>query len=186
MDEQGIAFLVATAFQVGDSLLNFCDSNTSADREFANFADDVKAFASAWSIIQPELRDPSIALSPSLLRILRLISNDGTVILTRLRESITTLNSRYRKIGTAATKDFILRIRSHHKTQRHQLLVAFLGQQLVVLHRSQIIFATSTLNVILVVIQWVQSTYTLSLLCLIPLQSRQSKTYTTAREPPYL
>lgn len=186
MDEQGIAFLVATAFEVGRSLLNFCDSNTSADREFANFADDVNAFASAWSIIQPSLRDPSVALSPSLLRILGLISNDGTVILTHLRESITTLNSRYRKISTTATKNVILRIGSHHKTQRHQLFIGFFGQQLVVLHRSQIIFATSTLNIILVVIQWVQSTYTLSLLCLIPPQSRQSKTYTTAREPPYL
>ena len=186
MDEQGIAFLVATAFEVGRSLLNFCDSNTSADRDFANFTDDVNAFASAWSIIQPSLRDPSVALSPSLLRTLGSISNDGTAILARLRDSITTLNSRNRKIGIAGTKNVILRIGSHYKTLRHQLLRAFLGQALVVLHRSQIIFATSTLNIILVVIQWVQSTYTLSLLCLIPLQSRQSKTYTTAREPPYL
>jgi hypothetical protein len=185
MDEQGIAFLVATAFEVGRSLLDFCDSDTPVDREFANFTDDVNAFASAWSIIQPSLRDPSVALSPSLLRILGSISNDSTAILTRLRKSIIILNSRYRKIGIAATKNVILRIRSYHKTQRHQLLIEFLGQQLVVLHRSQIIFATSTLNVILVVIQWVQSTYTLSLLCLIPPQSRQSKTYTTAREPPY-
>lgn len=185
MDERGIAFLVATAFEVGRSLLNFCDSNTSADSEFANFADDVNAFASAWSIIEPSLRDPSVALSPSLLRILGSISNDGTAILARLRESITTLNSRYRKINIAATKYVMLRIRRHYKTHCHQLLIEFLGQQLVVLHRSQIIFATSTLNVILVVIQWVQSTYTLSLLCLIPPQSRQSKTYTTAREPPY-
>jgi hypothetical protein len=185
MDERGIAFLVATAFEVGRSLLDFCDSNTSADREFTNFADDVNAFASAWSIIQPSLQDPSVALSPSLLRILGPISNDGTAILTRLRESITTLNSRYRKVGIAATKNVILRIRSHSKIKCHQLLIEFLGQQLVVLHRSQIIFATSTLNIILVVIQWVQSTYTLSVPCLIPLQSRQSKTYTTAREPPY-
>jgi hypothetical protein len=183
MDEQGITFLVATAFEVGRSLLNFCD--TSADREFANFADDVNAFASAWSIIQPSLRDPSVALSPSLERILGLIANDGTVILTHLRESITTLNASYRKINRAATRNAILRIGSHHKTQRHQLLTGFFGQQVVVLHRSQIIFATSTLNVILVVIQWVQSTYTLSPLCLIPPQSCQSKTYTTAREPPY-
>jgi hypothetical protein len=168
MDEQSITFLVATAFEVGRLLLNFCDSNTSADREFANFADDVNAFASAWSIIQPSLRDPSVAFSPSLRRILGPISNDGTAILTRLRESITTLNSRYRKIGIAATKNIILRIRSHSKIQCHQLLIEFLGQQLVVLHRSQIIYATSTLNVILVVIQWVQSTYTLSLLYLIP------------------
>jgi hypothetical protein len=143
------------------------------------------AFARAWSIIQPSLRDPSVALSPSLLRILGSISNDGTTILTRLRESITTLTSRYRKIGIAATKNVILRIGNHYKTQCRQILIEFLGQQLVVLHRSQIIFATSTLNVILVVIQWVQSASTLSVLCLIPLQSRQSKTYTTTREPPY-
>jgi len=129
MDERGIAFLVATAFDVGRSLLNFCDSNTSADREVANLADDVNAFASAWSIIQPSLRDPSVVLSPSLLRILGLISNDGMVILTRLRESITTLNSRCRKIGIAATKYVIVRIGSHQKTQRHQLLIEFLGQQ---------------------------------------------------------
>lgn len=58
----------------------------------------------------------------------------------------------------------LLRTRSHHKTQCRQLLITFLGQQLVVLHRSQIIFATLTLNVILAVIQWVQSTCTLSLL----------------------
>ena len=155
MDEQGIAFLVATAFDAGRSLLNFCDSNTSTDREFANFSDDVNAFASAWSIIQPSLRDPNVALSPSLLRILGLISNDGTAILARLRESITALNSRYRKIGIAATRNVMLRIGSHYKTRCHQLLMEFLGQQLVVLHRSQIIFATSTLNVILVVVQWV-------------------------------
>ena len=95
MDDQGIAFLVATAFEVGRSLLNFCDSNTSADRDLANFPDDVNAFASAWSIIQPSLRDPSIALSPSLLHILGPISNDSTAILVRLQELITTLKSRY-------------------------------------------------------------------------------------------
>jgi hypothetical protein len=169
MDERGITFLVATAFEVRQSLLNFYDSNTSADGKFSNFANDVNAFASAWSIIQPLLQDPSVALSPSLLRILTLISNDATVILARLRELITTLNARYRKIGSAATKYAILRIGSHQKTQLHQLFTGFFGQQVVMLHRSQIIFATSTLNVILVVIQWVQSTYTLSLLCVIPL-----------------
>jgi hypothetical protein len=168
MDEQDITLLVATAFDVRRSLLGFCDNDTSVDREFANFADDVNAFASAWSIIQPSLRDPSLAPSPSLLRILGLISNDNTVILTRLRELITILNSRCHKIGAVTTKMAILRIRGYHKTQRHQLLIEFLRQQLIILHRSQIIFATSTLNVILVVIQWVQSTYTLSLLYLIP------------------
>jgi hypothetical protein len=91
--------LVATAFEVGRSLLNFCDGNTSADRDLTNFPDDVNAFASAWSIIQPSLRDPSVALSPSLLHILGSISNDSTAILVRLQELITTLKSRYRRIS---------------------------------------------------------------------------------------
>jgi len=32
IDEQGITLLVVTAFEVGRSLLNFCDGNTSVDR----------------------------------------------------------------------------------------------------------------------------------------------------------
>jgi hypothetical protein len=50
MDEQGITLLVGTAFEVGRSLLNFCDGNTSVDRDLANFADHVNAYASAWSL----------------------------------------------------------------------------------------------------------------------------------------
>src|SRR5947209_3753887 len=153
MDEQGITPLVGIAFEVGGSLRNFGDTNTATDHEFRRFADDVNALARACYMIQELLRDPSVALTPALLRILGRISHDGRDILTRLQESIATLDARYRNIGIAARRNLFLRVGSNHRTQQHQLLITFLGRTPVVLHRSQIIFATLTLNVILVVIQ---------------------------------
>jgi hypothetical protein len=164
MDEQVIASMVERAFDFGCFLLSFCDHNTPTDQEFAKFADDVNEFATAASFIQQPLRNPSVILSPLLLRILGHISNDCTTILKRLRKLLARLDSRYRTTATAATKNPFLRVGSHHKTQCHQSLKDFLGQKLVILHRSQIILAKSTFNVILAVIKWVHSTYSLRLL----------------------
>jgi hypothetical protein len=147
--------MVERAFDFGCFLLSFCDHNTPTDQEFAKFADDVNEFATAGSFIQQPLRNPSVILSPLLLRILGHISNDCTTILKRLRKLLARLDSRYRTTATAATKNPFLRVGSHHKTQCHQSLKDFLGQKLVILHRSQIILAKSTFNVILAVIKWV-------------------------------
>ena len=164
MDEQGIASMVRTASDFGHSLLSFCDHDTPSDRELAKFADDVNEFATAGSLIQQPLQNPSVILSPSLLRILRHISSDCTTILTHLQELFTQLNSTYRKIRNAATKNALLRMGSHHKSQCHQLLKDFLCEKLVILHRSQIILAKSTFHVISAVIKWVHSTRSLRLL----------------------
>ena len=153
MDEQGIDSMVRRASEFGGSLLSFCNHYTPSDQEFAKFADDVNEFATAGSFIQQPLRNPSVILSPSLLRILGHISDDCTTILTRLQELFTQLDSSYRKIRDAATKNALLRIGSHHKTQCRQLLKDFLGQRLVILHRSQIILTKSTFNVISAVIK---------------------------------
>ena len=144
--------LVGTAAKVGQRLYDFCDGVGLASREFEIFSQEVNTFASVWMVVQPCLRNQDVALSEPLLRTLRRILADTTAILEDLQDTVARFRSENERKDKVARHAFF-RIASSPEDQRRKRLKKFVNRHKIILQRSQIFYATATLNVVLAVIE---------------------------------
>lgn len=169
-----IGGLVGTAVAVGKGLFDFCDGVGLASREYEVFSQEVNTFASVWMVIQPCLRSPNVALSEPLLRTLNRIVHDMRVILDDLQDTVDDFkieNNRKDRV----TRHAFLRIAISPEAQRRSRLKKFVNRGKIVLQRSQIFYATTTLNVVLAVIEYVNEPPARApLFLLITWQARQN------------
>ena len=147
-----IGGLVGTAYTVSQRLLDFCDGVDHASREFEVFSHEVNTFASVWMVVQPCLRNPNIGLSQHLLRTITRILADTSLILDDLSETIDRFRLETdRKIRQARHQ--WIRLNPLKETVQHKRLKKFTNRRKIKLQRSQIHFATTTLSVVLGVIE---------------------------------
>ncbi|KAL6248870.1 hypothetical protein RBB50_003933 [Rhinocladiella similis] len=153
MDPLSIVGLVRLAFCVGESLYNLYDGVSLATREFETFHREVTTFATLWGHVQRCVQNPGVGLTESLVTSLRLMIRDTRIILEDLRQTVDDFSTVDERKYTWTKQHKILRIRTSPSEQRQRRLKKFLNRDKIATQRSELLFATTTLHVILGVIR---------------------------------
>ncbi|KIW20084.1 hypothetical protein PV08_00659 [Exophiala spinifera] len=153
MDLLSILSLVRLAWGVGESLYRLYDGVGLAVREFETFNREVTTLATLWSHVQRCVQNPGVGLTNSLISSLNLMIRDTRIILEDLRQTVEDFSTVDERKYTLTRQHKILRIRTSPDQQRHQRIRKFLNRDRIATQRSELLFATATLNVILGVIR---------------------------------
>jgi len=126
---------------------------TAAIREFAAFSREINTFASDWVLVQPCLRSPNYSLSDEILGTLAHIAYDTRYILSDLHRMVDSFRNQ-NDLADRVRKRWFICTASPPEGERRERLRRFLIWRKIVVQRNQIVFATTTLNVVLAAIQY--------------------------------
>ena len=152
-----VAGLIGTSSTLGTRLCSLYDRYCAASKEFEAFGREVKAFGGTWQTVQPCLEDARPLLSFDCLQILTNICNGTNVILEDVTETITNFafedkeDTRKAKQGTAPVF-FCFRNKPATDDRAHRIRNFFMRNDFT-LQRSQLLYANTTLQLVLTVIK---------------------------------
>ena len=139
-----VAGLIGTSFTLGTRLYNLYDRHCAASKEFEAFGREVKAFSGTWQMIQPCLEDARPLLSLDCLQILTNICNGTNNILKDVTKTIENFAG---EGEGATTKHWTTPIFRAHRIRK------FFKHNDFTLQRSQLLYANTTLQLVLTVIK---------------------------------
>lgn len=152
-----VAELIGTSFTLGTKLYSLHDQYCAASKEFEAFGREVKAFGGTWQMVQPCLEDARPLLSLDCLQTLTNICNGTDVILEHVTETIENFAFKDKKATRKAkqgTTPFFLCFGNKPATddRAHRIRKFFMRNDFT-LQRSQLLYANTTLQLILTVIK---------------------------------
>jgi len=150
-----VAGLIGTSFTLGTRLYSLYDRHCAASKEFEAFGREVKAFGGTWQMVQPCLEDARPLLSLDCLQTLTNICNGTNDILEDVTETIEIFAGE----GEGATTNHwttrifqFFRNRSAVDNRTHRIRRFFRHNDFT-LQRSQLLYANTTLQLVLTVIK---------------------------------
>ncbi|OCK81190.1 hypothetical protein K432DRAFT_425154 [Lepidopterella palustris CBS 459.81] len=153
--------LVGASFNLGARLHGLYNQQCAASREFEAFSHEVRTFGGVWQMIQPCLADSRPWLRGDCLRTLGHICHDTTEILREVTDLIDEFTIRDRKAiikaNIATRRTFALFGTKPVAADRDHRIKEFLKRNDFALQRSQLLYANTTLQLILNVINYART-----------------------------
>jgi len=152
-----VAGLIGTSFTLGIRLYSLYDQYCAASKEFEAFGREVKAFGGTWQMVQPCLEDAQPLLSLDCLQTLTNICNGTNDILKDVTETVEIFaiedkkDTREAKQGTAP--GFLCFGNKPVTDDRAHRIRKFFEHNDFTLQRSQLLYANTTLQLVLTVIK---------------------------------
>jgi len=152
-----VAGLIETSFTLGIRLYSLYKQNCAALKEFEAFSREVKAFGGTWQMVQPCLEDARPLLSLDCLQTLTNICNGTKDILEDVTETIEIFAFKDKKATREAkqgtTSIFLCFGNKPAADDRAHRIRMFFKHNDFTLQRSQLLYANTTLQLVLTVIK---------------------------------
>ena len=152
-----VAGLIGTSFTLGTKLYSLYDRYCAASKEFEAFGREVKAFGGTWQMVQPCLDNARPLLSLDCLQTLTNICNGTKDILEDVTETIETFAFKdkraTRKAKQGTTLTFLCFGDKPATDDRGHRIRKFFMSNDFTLQRSQLLYANTTLRLVLTVIK---------------------------------